>query len=386
VPVVPAAPLIGMVAGESSGDFLGAQLIAALRERRGDLCFAGIGGPKMQAAGLDSWFPMERLAVRGYVEVLRHYPGLVAMRRSLRRRLVARQPAAFIGIDAPDFNLGLEASLKRRGIRTVHYVSPSVWAWRGSRVRRIARAADHLLALFPFEPQIYRRSGVAVTYVGHPLADEIAAGDFTRVAREQLKIPAARRVFALLPGSRQGELRYMGATFIKAAKIVASRMPQAQFLVPLASRQTRMQFETALYEAGGEDLPLTILFGHAAEAIAASDAVLVASGTATLETALHGKPMVIAYRMSPLTWKLMSRMRYQPWVGLPNIIAGEFLVPELLQDEATPENLAQALINVSQDPAVRERLPRRFEEMHALLKCDASRRAAEAVLQCIDGR
>jgi len=372
-----------MVAGESSGDFLGSQLITALRRRRPDLSFAGIGGPRMQAAGLDSWYPMERLAVRGYFEVLRHYPGLLALRRRLSKQLIAEQPSAFIGIDAPDFNLSLEGSLRRRGIPTVHYVSPSVWAWRGGRIKRIARSANHLLALFPFEPALYQQAGIGVSYVGHPLADEIPLGDYTSIAREQLRIPKDRRVFALLPGSRESELQYMAQPFIRAARIIAQRLPSTQFLVPLATRASRVLFEKALYEEQAEELPLTILFGHAPEAVAASEAAIVASGTATLETALLGKPMVIAYRISPWSWRLMKRMRYQPWVGLPNIIAGEFLVPELLQDEATPENLAQALLNISQDPAVRERLPERFEKMHRLLRRDASQRAAEAVLRCI---
>jgi len=372
-----------MVAGESSGDFLGSQLITALRRRRPDLSFAGIGGPRMQAAGLDSWYPMERLAVRGYFEVLRDYPGLLALRRRLSKRLIAEQPSAFIGIDAPDFNLSLEASLRRRGIPTVHYVSPSVWAWRGGRIKRIARSANHLLALFPFEPTLYQHAGIGVSYVGNPLADEIPMGDYTGIAREQLRIPKDRRVFALLPGSRESELQYMAQPFIRAARIIAQRLPSTQFLVPLATRASRVLFEKALYAEQAEELPLTILFGHAPEAVAASEAAIVASGTATLETALLGKPMVIAYRMSPWSWRLMKRMRYQPWVGLPNIIAGEFLVPELLQDEATPENLAQALLNISQDPAVRERLPERFEKMHRLLRRDASQRAAEAVLRCI---
>ena len=381
------APLIAMVAGEASGDFLGAQLIQAIQRRiPGRYRFAGIGGPKMQAAGFDSWYPMERLAVRGYVEVLRHYPGLVSMRSRLRERLLEERPAVFVGIDAPDFNLSLEARLKRKGVRTIHYVSPSVWAWRGGRIRRIARSADHLLALFPFEEPLYRKAGVPVTYVGHPLADEIPTGDFTAMAREQLRIRPGKRVFALLPGSRQSEVHYLGEVFARAARLVHQRLPESVFLVPLTSRQTRAQFEEALYRAQAEDLPVTILFGHAAEAIAASDAVLVASGTATLETALLGKPMVIAYRMSPTTWRFMKRLRYQPWVGLPNIIAGEFLVPELLQEEASPENLSQALINVCLDPAVRERLPRRFQEMHRLLSRGASTRAGDAVLQCLAGR
>jgi lipid-A-disaccharide synthase len=382
--------LIGMVAGESSGDFLGAQLMAAMKRLRPPglplLQFAGIGGPKMQAAGFDSWFPMERLAVRGYVEVLRHYPGLVAMRNRLYRQLLAEKPAVFIGIDAPDFNLDLEARFKSRGVRTVHYVSPSVWAWRAGRIRRIARSVDRLLALFPFEPPLYAKAGVKATYVGHPLADEIPLGDFTQVARDQLRIRAGRRVFALLPGSRQTEVQYLGETFARVARLVHQRLPDAVFLVPLASRETRRQFEQAIYQAGASEVPITILFGHAGEAIAASDTVLVASGTATLETALLGKPMVIAYRMAPLTYKVMSRMHYQPWIGLPNVIAGEFLVPELVQQDATPENLAQALINVSQDPVIRERLPRRFNEMHELLRRDASSRAAEAVFECLAGR
>lgn len=378
--------LVGMVAGETSGDFLGAQLIESLRERRPELRFAGIGGPRMQSAGLDSWYPIERLAVRGYVEVLRAYAGLVKLRRVLARRLAAAQPAIFIGVDAPDFNLTLEAGLKRRGIRTVHYVSPSIWAWRGARMRRIQAAADHVLALFPFEEPLYRSAGIPCTYVGHPLADEIPADVATEWMREQLKIPLARRIYALLPGSRQTELHYMADTFVQTARLVLEQVRDAHFLVPLASRETRSLFEQALYRAGATELPLTLLFGHAREAIACSNAVLVASGTASLETALIGKPMVVTYRMSPTTWRLMSRMRYQPWVGLPNIIAGEFLVPELLQDEASPENLAQALVNVSQDPAVLARLPRQFAKMHALLRRDASARAAEAVLACLEGQ
>ncbi|OGA27307.1 MAG: lipid-A-disaccharide synthase [Betaproteobacteria bacterium RIFCSPLOWO2_02_FULL_65_24] len=378
--------LVGMVAGEASGDFLGAQLIQALRRRRPALQFAGIGGPKMQAAGLDSWYSMERLAVRGYVEVLRAYPGLLRLRSALRRRLLSVRPAVFIGVDAPDFNLTLEAGLKRQGVRTIHYVSPSIWAWRGGRIRRVAGAVDQLLALFPFEEPLYRRAGIPCTYVGHPLADAIPPDVATEWMRDQLKLPLGQRIYALLPGSRQSELRFMADTFIRTAQLVAAQVSDVHFLVPLASRETRNQFEDALYRAGATDLPATILFGHAREAMACADAVLVASGTASLEAALIGKPMVITYRMSPATWRLMSRMQYQPWVGLPNIIAQDFLVPELIQAEATPENLAQALINVSQDPAVLERLPQHFARMHALLRRDASERAAEAVLPWLAGR
>jgi lipid-A-disaccharide synthase len=378
--------LVGMVAGEASGDFLGAQLIEALRERRADLEFVGIGGPRMEGAGLDSWYPMECLAVRGYVEVLRAYPGLLRMRHRLKRRLLAVGPALFIGVDAPDFNLALEAGLKRHGIPTVHYASPSVWAWRGGRLRSIAAAVDHMLALFPFEEALYRKAGISCTYVGHPLADAIPPDIATGWMREQLKVPPADRIYALLPGSRQSELRYMADIFVGTAQLIAAQVPGVHFLVPLASRETRALFEEALYRAEAMQLPMTLLFGHAREAMACADAVLVASGTATLEAALIGKPMVITYRMSPTSHRLMSRMHYQPWVGLPNIIAGEFLVPELIQDEAIPENLAQALINVSQDPVVLERLPREFAKMHALLRRDASRRAAEAVLPWLERR
>ena len=371
---------IGIVAGEASGDFLGSQLMSSLLNRMPSLQFAGIGGPRMQSLGLESWYPMERLAVRGYVEVIRHYAGLVAMRARLKTRLLAAKPALFIGVDAPDFNLALEAGLKQNGIPTIHYVSPSLWAWRGGRIRAMARSADHVLALFPFEERLYRDAGIAATYVGHPLADSIEPGDWTHWGREQLKLQPGRKIFAMLPGSRQSELQYHAMPFVKTAQCIAKRFPEAQFLVPLVSRETRVLFEAAQYDAQAQDLPITLLFGHAREAIAAADAVLVASGTATLEAALYRKPMVITYRMSPTSWRLISRMRYQPWVGLPNIIAGQFIVPEILQDEATPENLAQALINVSLDPAIQRDLPKRFSGMHELLRRNASERAADVVM------
>lgn len=377
-------PLIGLVAGEASGDFLGAGLIRALRDIGLDARYAGIGGPRMQAEGFESWYPMERLAVRGYAEVIRHLPGLLSMRKALARRFAESRPACFIGIDAPDFNLTLERHLRSRHIRTLHYVSPSLWAWRGERMRGISRAVDHMLVLFPFEKALYERAGVAATFVGHPLADVIPAQDFGDRYREQLKIKSGRRVYALLPGSRQSEVRYMADTFVRTAQQIAKREPGAQFLVPLISRETREIFENALYGADAASLPITILFGHAREAMGASDAVLVASGTATLEAALLKRPMVVTYRMAQSTWKVMQRKRYQPWVGLPNIIAGEFLVPEILQDEATPETLAQALMNVASDPAIRERLPGRFEEMHTSLRQGASGLAAQVVASCIN--
>jgi lipid-A-disaccharide synthase len=369
-----------MVAGEASGDLLGAHLIAALRTHLPDARFIGIGGPKMESQGLSSLYPMERLAVRGYAEVLRHYPGLLRMRHNLKRALIEARPQLFIGVDAPDFNLGLEAGLKRARVPVVHYVSPSIWAWRGGRIRAIAGAVDHVLTLFPFEAQIYAKAGIAATYVGHPLADLIPEQDQTASTRAQLRIGPERKVIALLPGSRQSELRYMADTFIATAKLLAQRIDQPLFLVPLVSRETREIFESALYRANAGELPLTILFGHARDALAAADIALVASGTATLEAALLKKPMVITYKMAEASWLLMRRMGYLPYIGLPNVLAGEFLVPELLQHDATAENLAQALHNALGDSVVRARLPQRFAAIHRELKRNTAEQAARAVL------
>lgn len=372
-----------MVAGEASGDFLGSHLIAALKKRMPGARFVGIGGPKMEGEGFESWYPMERLSVRGYAEALRHYAGIVAIRRSLASRIEEIKPALFIGIDAPDFNLDLERRLKGKSIRTVHYVSPSIWAWRGGRIRRISRSCDRMLVLFPFEESLYERAGIPVSYVGHPLADVIPETDQTSAAREQLRIPPKQRVIALLPGSRQSELRYLATTFIRTAQKISSSWLDARFLVPLVSRETRQLFEAALYEENAQDLALTVLFGHSREAIAASDAVLVASGTATLETALFRKPMVIAYRMAETSWRMMNRMRYQPWVGLPNIIAEEFVVPEFLQEDATPDNLAQALMNEMSDAVAKRRVPEHLGAMHHMLRQNTAERAADAIEQCM---
>jgi len=372
--------LVGVVAGEASGDFLGAHLIAALRERVPGVRFVGIGGPRMEGQGLESWFPMEKLAVRGYVEVLRHFLEILSIRRKLERRLIEARPRLFIGVDAPDFNLGLERKLKRAGIATVHYASPSLWAWRGGRMSAIAASVDKMLVLFPFEEKLYRDAGVPVAYVGHPLADASEEDNGCAAAREQLRLPATRKIIALLPGSRQSELRYMAGCFIETAKLIAARQPAVHFLVPLISRETRALFEQAVYDAGASELPMTVLFGHADDAIAACDVALVASGTATLETALARKPMVITYKMAGLTAWLMRKMGYLPWVGLPNIIAGEFVVPEILQDDATPENLAQAMLNSLNDPVVNRKLPERLERIRLMLRQDAAARASEAIL------
>jgi len=372
--------LVGMVAGEASGDFLGAHLIAALRERASRLRFVGIGGPKMEAQGFESWFPMEKLAVRGYVEVLRHFLEILAIRRKLQRRLIEAKPRLFIGVDAPDFNLSLERKLKHSGIPAVHYVSPSLWGWRGGRLSSIAASVDKMLVLFPFEEPLYHDAGVPVAYVGHPLADLTSDDNGTAAAREQLKLPATSKVIALLPGSRQSELRYMAACFVQTAKLIATRQPGVHFLVPLISRETRAIFEEAVYAAGASNLALTVLFGHAREALAACDVALVASGTATLEAALARKPMVITYKMAELTARLMARMATVPYAGLPNIIAGEFVVPEILQGDATPENLAQAVLNSLNDPVVGRRLPERLDRMRLLLRKDTAARASEALL------
>jgi lipid-A-disaccharide synthase len=372
--------LVGMVAGEASGDFLGAHLIAALRERVPDLSFVGIGGPKMQAQGFESWFPMEKLAVRGYVEVLRHFLEIHAIHRKLGRRLLEARPRLFIGVDAPDFNLPLERKLKRSGIPTVHYASPSLWAWRGGRMSAIAASVDKMLVLFPFEEPLYRDAGVPVAYVGHPLADLTSDDNGCAAAREQLRLPAARKIIALLPGSRQSELRYMAGCFIQTAMLIAARQPAVHFLVPLISRETRAIFEEAVFAAGASELPMTVLFGHAREAIAACDVALVASGTATLEAALARKPMVITYKMAELTAWIMKKMGYLPWVGLPNIIAGEFVVPEILQRDATPENLSQAVLNSLNDPVVNRKLPERLDRIRLLLRKDTGARASEAIL------
>jgi lipid-A-disaccharide synthase len=376
---------VGMVAAEASGDLLAAHLIAALKARRPQLRFSGIGGPKMIAQGFVSDVPMDRLGVRGYAEALRHYRGIMAVRRALAARLLEERPAVFIGVDSSDFNLDLARKLKDAGIPAVQYVSPSIWAWRGWRLRRIARSVTHLLAVFPFEPALYEKAGLPVTYVGHPLADEIPLEPDKAKARVELRVPAGRRVLALLPGSRRSELHYMADLFVLTARRLLQDLPDAHFIVPTASRATREMFEMALRRHEAMNLPLTLMFGHSHEALAAADVALVASGTATLETALFKTPMVIAYRQSPVTWALMKRMLYLPYIGLPNILAGERLVPEFVQDKATPGALANALLDLLQDPGAQRRQIERFREIHAVLKQDTAQKAAAAVLAVMDG-
>ena len=370
---------VAIVAGESSGDLLGAAVIRALRARFEGLDFYGIAGPRMIAEGATSLFPLEKLAVRGYVEAAKHIPEIFSIRRKLGAHILADKPGLFIGIDAPDFNLGLEARLRSAGIRTVHYVSPSLWAWRPERIHGIKRAVDHMLVLFPFEEEIYRKAGIPATYVGHPLADAMPLEPDREDARAQLRLPGAVPAVALLPGSRQGELEAHADLVIRTARKLHAERPEMRFFVPLATRETRAYFESRLYALEARDLPLAILFGHATLALHAADAALVASGTATLEAALARCPMVVTYRVPPLTYRLMKRKALLPYIGLPNILSGAFVVPELLQDEATPENLAQALLNWLDANAPRERLRRHFRELHETLACDHDARVADAL-------
>jgi len=374
-----------MVAGEASGDQLAAPVISALKERRGGpIMFAGIGGPRMEAQGFESHYPMEKLSVRGYAEALLHYREIMAIRRRMTKALLAERPDLFIGVDASDFNLGLERRLKDAGIPAIHYVSPSVWAWRGWRVRKIARSVTRILVMFPFEAPLYEKAGVPVTYVGHPLADMIPLEPAKHEARAALRLPAGKLIVALLPGSRRSELQYMAPSFVLAAHRFRQEVHDVHFVCPMVTRDTRDMFERAVHEHQRNDLPLTLLFGHSHEALAAADLALVASGTATLETALFKTPMVIAYRQSPLTWALMRTMVYLPYVGMPNILAGEKLVPELLQDDANPAALAGALLTLLRDTVAQRRQVERFREFHHLLRQDAARRAAQAVLEVLN--
>ncbi len=376
---------IAVVAGEASGDLLASHLIAALKQHLPDAVFYGIGGPKMQAQGFDSWWPMEKLSVMGYWDALKHYREIAGIRRHLKHRLLELRPDVFIGVDAPDFNLGLEADLKAAGIRTIHYVSPSIWAWRGGRVKKIARAVNRVLALFPMEPPLYEKERVPVTYVGHPLADIIPLETNKVAVREKLALPRNNPVFALLPGSRRGELEMMAETFVETAKIIRERfLPQAVFVVPLATRETRLQFETAIYKRQATEVPFRLLFGHAQDALGAADVSLVASGTATLEAALLKRPMVITYKIAKFSYWLMKRMAYLPYVGLPNVLAGRFVVPEILQDEATPERLAEELVKLYGDKENAAAVEEAFTDIHLRLRQNTADKAARAVIECLD--
>jgi lipid-A-disaccharide synthase len=374
------APRIAMVAGEASGDNLGAHLIRAVRGAIPQARFYGVGGPKMQAAGFEVWHPSEALAVGGYVEVLRHLPRILSIRRDLRARLTADPPDLFIGVDAPDFNLGLEEQLRAAGIETVQYVMPQLWAWRPHRIHQLKHAASRVLALFPFEIPLLEQANIPASFVGHLLADQLPLSPNREEAREQFRLPTTQTVIALLPGSRQSELSYLDDLFVRTAKLIRRQARDAHFLVPLQSRSTRRQFEDAIYRNNGQELPITILFGHAQMAMTAADAVLLASGTATLEAALLKRTMVVTYKLSPFTYRKVKRVHRLPYVALPNILAGRFVVPELLQDDATPENLSQALLNQLTDKVVRARQERVFLDMHQSLRQNTAERLVEALL------
>ncbi|MCK6373268.1 MAG: lipid-A-disaccharide synthase [Zoogloea sp.] len=376
---------IAMVAGEASSDLLASHLIRALKRHLPDAEFFGIGGPKMQAEGFQAWWPAEKLSVHGYVDALKNYRELSGIRRSLLNRLLADRPAAFIGVDAPDFSLWLERRLKDKGIPAIHFVSPSIWAWRKGRLKGIARSVSHMLCLFPFEPELYRTAGVPVSYVGHPLADVFPLKPDQAGAREMLQITGDGPVFAFLPGSRQSELRNLADTYIATAAILHERHPDARFLVPLATRETRMLFEDALRRHAHVDLPIRILFGHANDAMIAADVVLVASGTATLEAALLKRPMVITYKIGKWSFRLMKRMAYLPWVGLPNVLANREVVPEVLQDAATPQALADALDGWLTDKARAAELVQVFTDMHLQLRQNTADKAAAAILPYLRG-
>lgn len=374
--------MVGLVAGEASGDLLGAHLVEALKARRPDLRFSGIAGPRMVAAGVQAIFPMEKLAVRGYVEVLRHFPEILGIRRKLTRHFLQAPPAVFIGIDAPDFNLGLEYKLKAAGITTIHYVSPSLWAWRGERIHFIKQAVDRVLTVFPFEKAIYDKAQIPVSYVGHPLATMLANYPSQSTVRDLLGLYGDAPVVAILPGSRVSEVQALAPIFVAAARRIEAQIPGVRFVAPLVNQETRKLFEAALQREGG--VTVKVLDGRSHDAIAAADVVLVASGTATLETALLRKPMVISYRVPRLTAWLMRRRSYLPYVGLPNILAGEFVVPELLQDAATPQALAHAVVDMLRDGPGRRRISERFGTMLVDLKQNTAQMAADAVMPYLE--
>lgn len=377
----PRAPRFALVAGEASGDQLGSGLIHELRERYPAAIFAGVGGGAMRRAGLDAWHDASELAVMGLGEVLSHLPRLLALRRALRRRILGWRPDAFIGIDAPDFNLGLERMLHRHGVRTAHYVSPSIWAWRRGRARKIGRSVDRILCLFPMEPAIYAEYGVDARFVGHPLADAMPLDSDRRGARALLGVPRDGPLLAVLPGSRLSEIAKLGAIFLEAAALVARETPELQILVPAADERCGRALQALIAASPLGADAVRLLDGQAREAMAAADVVLLASGTATLEAMLAKRPMVVGYRVARSTQAIVKALgllkvdRY----ALPNVLAGEDLVPELMQDDCTPEKLAAAVLGWLRDPGAAAALEPRFRAIHTTLRRDASARAADVI-------
>lgn len=374
---------IGIIAGEMSGDMLGAGLIRALRERLPQVEFVGIGGPQMIDAGCRSLFPMDRLSVMGLVEVLGRLPELLRIRRELVDHFQAEPLDLLIGIDSPDFTLPIEARLHARGVKTVHYVSPTVWAWRQKRIKGIKQSVDLMLTLFPFEAAFYEANGVPVRFVGHPLAHRIGFDISTTLAKEQWGIPVNDRVVAVLPGSRGGELSHIGPLFADAMQRISEMDPRIRFLAPMANAQRRTQFEQILNHKGYV-LNLEMVDGHAREVMAAADVVLVASGTATLEAMLLKKPMVVGYRWGAITHAIISRMVKVQHIALPNLLANETLVPEFIQENATPEALARAVLDALEDVMSAAWLKQRFDDIHQCLRRDADQEAADAIVELLD--
>jgi len=373
---------IGIVVGEASGDILGAALIVELRKLYPNAEFSGIGGPRMLELGFHSYFPQDRLAVMGLIEPLKRLPELLRIRKFLREHFIANPPAVFIGIDSPDFTIPLERSLKGKNIKTVHYVSPSVWAWRQKRIFKIAKSVDLMLTLLPFEAEFYEKHNVPVEFVGHHLADELPEHVDKFQARRELGIPEHARVVALLPGSRASEVERMGSLFMHAAVFCLEQDPDLLFYIPAANSDRYRQLHLQLNDY--VDFSLQLFNGNSHKVMAAADVVLLASGTVTLEAMLLKKPMVVAYKMAPLTFKILSWLVKTPYVSLPNLLAGKALVPELLQDQATPEKLSAAVMNYFENPEQTQELINTFAQMHGTLKRDASIRAAAAIAKLIN--
>lgn len=375
------SPDLALVAGEASGDLLASVVLQGLRQRHPDWLTAGIGGPHMQAQGFQAWWPSEALAVRGYVEVLRHYRRIVGIRSSLRERLLAHPPRLFMGVDAPDFNLDLAQSLKRQGIPTVHFVCPSIWAWRPERVAKLKASVDHVLCIFPFEPPLLARHGIDATYVGHPLAPHIPQVPDQAAARQALGLPLDAPVVALLPGSRASEISYLAERFLRAAVLMRQARPDIRWVLP-AMPSLRATVD-ALVAASGLGAELTVVTGQSHTVLAACDVTLIASGTATLEAALFKRPMVIAYNMNWLSWQIMRRKKLQPWVGLPNILCEDMVVPELLQERATPEAMAREVLAWLDDPERVKAVQQRFAQLHHTLRRDTVGLSVAVIERCM---
>jgi len=377
------APAIALVAGEVSGDMLAARLMAGLHPRLPGVRFSGIGGARMLEQGLVSDVPMETLTVRGLLPVLLRYRELKGIQNTLRDRLLKERPAVFIGADYPGFNLGLEEQLRAGGIPTMHFVGPQIWAWRGGRIKKIQRAVSHMLLIFPFEEELYRQAGVPATYIGHPLAESIPLQPDVGAARRSLGLPEDARVVTVMPGSRMSEIKYLTEPYLRTVQLLAARDRSVRFIAPMAGERQKAYFMDLMAQAGLQDVPLELIDGQSHACVAAADAVLAASGTATLEVALFKKPMVIAYKVLPAEWMIIRHMGYLPWIGLPNILARDFVVPEFLQHAATPEALADALWYQLTDENNRTRLQQRFLDMHHSLLRDSATASADAVLQVI---